>query len=159
LDFLSPSAEGDKAFVLEMLARFSPVNATTEKDNKNKSFRTESSVKKQIDPVAMTKDLSVGEFIRQFEIKKHTDFVLAFGYYLEKHTDKDNFTPADINDAYYDAKLEPSNTSQMIIQNIRRSFLMEAKTPKDSKSSRKHYTLTQAGEKHIAKLLGTKSTS
>jgi hypothetical protein len=37
--------------------------------------------------LASVKELSPGEFIRQFQFKKHTDFVLAFGFYLERHSD------------------------------------------------------------------------
>lgn len=127
--------EGDKAFVLEMLKRFDNPSLPT--------LQTPKALKK--DPISSStrlKGLSVGEFIRQAEVKKHTDIVLAFGFYLEKHSGMKKFTPADINTCYYDAKMESSNTSQMIIQNIRRTFMMEAKGQKGDK---KCYTLTQKG--------------
>jgi hypothetical protein len=93
-----------------------------------------------------TKALSVGEFIRQLGFKRHTDIVLAFGYYLEQR-DSGDFTPADINTCYYEAKMESSNTSQMIILNIRRGYMMEAKSSKGS--GRKRYTLTQSGISYL----------
>ena len=94
------------------------------------------------------KKISVGEFIRQLGFKKHTDLVLAFGYYLEKNAGLQTFTPADINSCYYEAKMESSNTSQMIIQNIRRGLLMAAKKDKDQ-GKKGAYTLTHSGEEYI----------
>jgi hypothetical protein len=139
--------EGDKQFVLEMLKRFEP---TTEQP-----LAPSASVKSQkqcvqtlSQPNSPGKKVSVGEFIRQLGFKKHTDLVLAFGYYLEKFGGLNSFTPADINTCYYDAKLESSNTSQMIILNIRRSFLMQAKKDKGKKA----YTLTQSGVEHVENL-------
>jgi predicted transcriptional regulator len=77
--------------------------------------------------------------------------VLAFGYYIEKMSGLPSFTPADINACYYEAKLETSNTSQMIIQNIRNSRMMPAK--KGTSKGKKAYTLTQTGEDFIEKKL------
>ena len=90
--------------------------------------------------------MSLREFIQQSDLKKHTDITLAFGYYLERHQGVTEFTPADINNCYYEAKIESSNTSQMIIQNIRRGFLMASKKVEKSKS---RYTLTHSGEKFV----------
>ena len=90
--------------------------------------------------------------MRQFGFKKHTDRVLAFGYYLENHSGRPEFTPADINNLYYEAKMEPSNTSQALIQNIKRGFIMEAKKARDKKGGAKTYTLTASGEAHLKKV-------
>ena len=133
-------AEGDKAFVLDMLERFefSRAQDSSASGGATKALRaSESSSRK----VTTGKTLSVGEFIRQIGFKKHTDIVLAFGYYLEQQGAKD-FTPADINNCYYEAKMENSNTSQMFISNIRRGYLMEAK---GTKGRKRRYTLTQSG--------------
>jgi hypothetical protein len=78
--------------------------------------------------LASSKAISIGEFIRNFGIKRHTDLVLAFGYYLEKHSGVSSFTAADIGRCYYDAKMDTSNVSQSIIQNIKRGFIMHAKS-------------------------------
>lgn len=98
---------------------------------------------------------STREFIQQIGLKRHTDLAVAFGYYLEHQLGKLEFTPADINNCYYEAKLEPSNTSQSIIQNIKRSYMMEARTKSTSKKgARKRYMLTQSGEDFINRKLG-----
>ncbi len=135
-------AEGDKKFVLEMLDRF--------------KFNTSSnlgSTKMKDKPVGEStisgKAVSVREFILKTGIKRHTDKVLAFGFFLEKYSDLKEFTPGDINNCYYEAKMETSNTSQLIIQNIKRGHMMEAKAPKGTKGERKKYTLTHAGEEFI----------
>ncbi len=135
--------EGDKQFVLEMLARFNPCEGKLQKTEPTPNRKAAN----QPSSLASLpgKKVSVGEFIRQLGFKKHTDLVLAFGYYLEKHGGLTAFTPADINTCYYDSKLESSNTSQMIIQNIRRSFLMQAKRDE----GRKAYTLTRSGEEFV----------
>ena len=91
--------------------------------------------------------MSIREFIQQIDLKKHTDITVAFGYYLERVTGVSEFTPADINTCYYEAKLESSNTSQMIIQNIRRGYIMPSK--KKGEKGKNRYTLTSSGEKFI----------
>ena len=124
-------AEGDKAFVLEMLERFESESAPKDSKSSKKSERISES-----DVIVVPhhgKSLAVGEFIRQLGFKKHTDILLAFGYYLEKNSGFSDFTPADINTCYYDSKMEASNTSQMIIRNIRQGRIMEAKKEKDQK--------------------------
>jgi hypothetical protein len=139
--------EGDKAFVLKMLERFDsggtaepPINgSSTEKPRRGKA-NSES-------PPIKGKSVSIREFVQQLGLKKHTDITLAFGYYLERQADTVEFTPADINNCYYEAKIESSNTSQMIIQNIRRGFMMLSKSKGDQ--GRKRYTLTRSGEQYI----------
>lgn len=144
-------AEGDKAFVSEMLKRYGPqappASAETggQKGDKGGVIKRASAVARP----TTGKSLSIREFIQQLDLKKHTDISLAFGFYLEKHQGVQEFGPADINNCYYEAKLEPSNTSQMIIQNIRRGFLMEAKTKGEKKRKGKGYTLTRSGEQFI----------
>jgi hypothetical protein len=136
--------EGDKQFVLDMFHRLG------EADGKIRTLpgtlkTTKPNAKALIQAGSSGKKISVGEFIRQLGFKKHTDLVVAFAYYLEKFAGLGTFTPADINTCYYDSKLESSNTSQMIILNIRRGFLMPAKKDK----GRKAYTLTRTGEEHV----------
>jgi hypothetical protein len=140
-------AEGDKAFVLKMLARFETTEGAEAiaadvraKKGTGAKARTRSLAPK-------SKALSIREFVQRLGFKKHTDITLAFGYYLEQQADAVEFTPADINNCYYEAKIESSNTSQMIIQNIRRGLMMPAKNK--SGKGRKRYTLTGSGEKYI----------
>lgn len=140
-------AEGDRAFVLEMLKRYGPEPplppGIQAKPGQRKSEKSTASI---IRPTT-GKSISIREFIQQLDLKKHTDITLAFGYYLERHQGVGEFSPADINNCYYEAKLEASNTSQMIIQNIKRGYLMASK--KTDEKGRSRYTLTSSGEKFI----------
>jgi hypothetical protein len=147
-------AEGDKSFVLDMLRRFQSGGGSSAltKVSVGKDATAATAAK-----LASSKSIAVGEFIRQFAFKKHTDRVLAFGYYLEQHSGMESFTPADINNLYYQAKLEPSNTSQAIAQNIRRGFIMEAKKGTGKVKGGSKYTLTSTGEAHLKKV-AAKST-
>jgi predicted transcriptional regulator len=128
--------EGDKEFVLEMIEKFEIFSKTLVNISDPLSVQTSSSAQITVDS---NKPTSLGEFIRQLGFKKHTDKVLAFGYYLEIFSGQTEFTPADINTCYYEAKMDSSNTSQMIIQNIRRGVFMQ------SKNGDKKYMLTQTG--------------
>ncbi|MGB6476328.1 MAG: hypothetical protein WBF04_19935, partial [Candidatus Sulfotelmatobacter sp.] len=135
---LNFEAEGDKKFVLDMLARFDKASSPT--PAASVELTRPAKGRPATPQLVIAKGTSPGEFIRQFHFKKHTDFVLAFGYYLEKHSGLAEFTAADVNACYYEAKMESSNTSQMIIQNIKRALLMEAKKrEKASKATRKTF--------------------
>jgi hypothetical protein len=147
-------AEGDKAFVLAMLKRFDGDSAATASSGKEAARSSKSKAAKP-GSVGPSKSMSIREFVQQLGPKKHTDITLTFGYYLEHFSEAKTFTGADINACYYDAKIEASNTSQMIIQNIRRGFMMEAKD-KEVKG-RKRYTLTRSGEDFIEKQLNATS--
>lgn len=148
-------AEGDKAFVMEMLKRFSaqagielPLAAKAKEGSKHGGKKVAS----EIAPIG-TKTLSIREFIQRLGFKRHIDISLAFGYYLEKYSGVSEFTPADINQCYYEAKLESSNTSQMIIRNIKLGRMMPSK--KKGAKGRNLYTLTSTGEEFIkSKLSG-----
>ena len=99
------------------------------------------------------KTSSPREFIDRYGVKRHVDIVLAFGYFLERVRGQKNFTGADINTCYYEAKVEPSNTSQMIINNIKKGLIM----PQSKKAgARASYTLTRTGEQFVD--AGFKST-
>lgn len=69
-------AEGDKKFVMDMLAKFED-SSTTPKPAATSSSRGKSVID------ATGKSVSVREFIQKLAFKKHTDIGLAFGYYLE----------------------------------------------------------------------------
>jgi hypothetical protein len=86
--------EGDKNFVTQMLRRFEQGGRlSSSKPLGNSSKPPKSSANLQL---ASVKELSPGEFIRQFQFKKHTDFVLAFGFYLERHSDLSKGGPAGL---------------------------------------------------------------
>jgi predicted transcriptional regulator len=136
-------AEGDRQFILDMLERFSYPPAFKGEEQEVGPMHQE--------PAERERPLSVGEFVRQIGFKKHTDLVLGFAYYLEKYSGVSEFTAADINGLYYEAKLESSNTSQMIINNIKRGYMMEAKS-QESKA-KKSYTLTRSGDGFVEEAL------
>jgi len=142
-------AEGDKAFVMEMLKRFVPSPGAGETPGAKGKEEGKATPKKAIGGPAASgpKALSIREFIQRFSFTKHTDITLAFGYYLEKYSGIGEFTAADINGCYYEAKLESSNTSQMIIRNIKRGYIMPSKTK--GKKGKNLYTLTTSGENFI----------
>jgi hypothetical protein len=143
-------AEGDKEFVLEMLKRFErklPQPRGTKKQPQVESLQSPDS--ESIPDVARLG--SPAEFIRQLKFRQHTDIVLAFGYYLEQSSALKEFTPADINNLYYEAKIESSNTSMSCIRNTKRGYMMEAKGTK--KGAKKRYTLTRTGEDYIESAL------
>jgi hypothetical protein len=138
--------EGDKAFVLAMLKKYElPVGTGSSGSPKAKEKEV------AISQAQKGKALSIREFVQQLGVKKHTDITLAFGFYLERYADTPEFTPADINNCYYEAKIEGSNTSQMIIQNIKRGFFMLAKGT--TEKAKKRYTLTSKGEKYVEERL------
>jgi hypothetical protein len=144
-------AEGDKAFVLKMLERFDTAGVSDSNATKpaSKKGGREKGGAKELTP--KSKAVSIREFVQQLGFKKHTDITLAFGYYIEQQADTPEFTPADINNCYYEAKIESSNTSQMIILNIRRGYMMLSKS--SGEKGRKRYTLTSSGEKYIEEKL------
>jgi len=140
-------AEGDKPFISEMLKLYGPQAPAIPGDASGK--KKQKGARESEPPTRPTtgKSVSIREFIQQLDMKKHTDITLAFGYFLEKQQGASAFTPADINNCYYEAKLEASNTSQMIIQNIKRGYLMASK--RDQGKGKSRYTLTSSGEKFI----------
>jgi hypothetical protein len=140
-------AEGDKAFVLKMLAKFESTETLDLSPNDLPAKKTASNKKGAKAVAPRSKAVSIREFVQRLGFKRHTDITLAFGYYLEHQDEASEFTPADINNCYYEAKIESSNTSQMITQNIRRGFMMPSKGKGDK--GRKRYTLTNSGEEYI----------
>ena len=140
-------AEGDKRFVLDMLRQFAPRDASAGPPAESANTAKQTGRKALIPSIARGKSLSIREFIQQLSLKMHTDLVVAFGYYLEKFGGIPEFTPADLNNCYYEAKLESSNTSVMIIRNIKRGYLMPSK--KKGEKGKNRYTLTASGEKFI----------
>ena len=141
-------AEGDKKFVLEMLSKHW-IGAAAPSPQRDAPVHQLKPTPAPALPTPTGKKVSAGEFVRQLGFKKHTDIVLAFGYFLEKMSGLTSFTAADINACYYEAKLETSNTSQMIIQNMRASRMMPAKKATDK--GKKAYVLTRTGEEFIEK--------
>jgi len=137
--------EGDRSYVtktynemkgiLGLLQPSKPVLAGETKTSKSISARI----------VGGGKSSSPREFIDRYGLERHVDIVLGFGYFLEKTRNLKSFTGADINTCYYEAKVEPSNTSQMIINNIKKGFIMQS----TKSGSKKSFTLTRTGEEFV----------
>lgn len=144
--------EGDKAFVLKMIDRFESSDSTSKEKIRERKKTGQTSDK----DLSTGKSLSVGEFIRSTGVKRHIDYVLAFAYFLEHHSGVEEFTPADINNCYYSAKIESSNTSMMITRHIHHGLIMEAKRKK-GEGGKKKYTLTRTGEQHVKQIMSKKS--
>ena len=134
--------EGDEKFVREMLKRYE--QRSLDGDAKGKTAGSEDG----ISPSDLPKASSPREFLQRTQAKRHADRVLAYGYYLEKYLGKPEFTAADINHLYYESKLVPSNTSQAIINQIKKGNLMEAAGQKKG-AGKKRYRLTHSGETFI----------
>lgn len=133
-------AEGDKEFVLEMIEKFEAFADKLIPQTTKIELIEGDKIVTQTDS---SKPVSVGEFIRLTGFKKHTDIVLGFGYYLEMYGGLKEFSPADINNCYYEAKMESSNTSQMIIYNIKKGYFMA------TRGENKNYTVTQSGIDYV----------
>lgn len=132
---------GDREFVLEMLKKYGKDVVPQELSDRKKVHEE----KENKDTKA--KSLSPGEFIRKTGFKKEIDIVLAFGYYLEKHSALHSFAPSDVNTCYYEAKMEASNTSQYFIELIRKTRLMADR--QKGKKGKKKYMLTSTGTTYI----------
>lgn len=134
--------EGDTSFVLEMLEQYKRgklVPGTTSKPD----LTTLGKIKHDEDPARTP---APGEFIRKLQIKKHTEYVLAFAFYLYKYSGLDEFSAVDINNMYYDCRMEKSNTSQMITYNIRGGLLMDGSQKSKGK---RNYRITAIGMKLV----------
>ncbi|WP_457665545.1 hypothetical protein [Thiolapillus sp.] len=145
-------AEGDKEFVFEMADRFNAYSGSPQTSTDVSSRGSE--IEEEISAPS-SKGESVREFLSRLGLKRHVDLVVGFAYYLEHRMGKAEFTPADINNCYYEAKMEPSNTSQSIINATKRGLIMEAKAASSisKKGAKRKYTLTLTGEEFINKKL------
>ncbi len=151
--------EGDRAFVVAMIKRYGPDAPQTPPPFAGETTKGKAAKNLPLAKQPAAKDVSLREFIQRLSLKKHTDIVLAFGYFLEKYRGNETFTSTDINSCYYESKLESSNSSQMIVNNIKTGRMMEAKAKgKERKGRGRSYTLTSSGEAYIAEKLAPAQT-
>jgi hypothetical protein len=111
--------------------------------------RTAQPVRKeqQSSSTVSSRDLSLREFIDQYNTTAHTDMVLLIGYYLEKYRNQESFTVTDIRGCYKEIREKLSNAGPFINQNVRKGFLMEA--PKKDGDKKVTYSLTRKGIQFI----------
>jgi hypothetical protein len=98
-------------------------------------------------PVQIPKEISVKEFILDKKPSSDPNKALTVGYYLEKHRKISPFTIRDLEQLFREAREPlPSNTNDVVNQDIAKGFMMEAEEKKDG---RKAWTLTSTGEKFV----------
>ncbi len=98
---------------------------------------------------AIGKKISLSQFLRSLSMKTAVDKVLAAGYYLEKHEDRQNYTAADIRQALREGKSQPpANINDAINKNIRKGLMMTA----GDKEGNICFVLTSDGEDAIEKM-------
>lgn len=140
--------EGDQDFVVRMLEHygFTP-QATFNRGVLNLAEEYSDYPSKQVTSL---------EFIRSLNPKKKSDIALGFAYYLNKYAGKTEFSLADIKNLFYESRFETINLGPIILQHIKRGYIMEARSP-NSKTKR-IYMITRAGEDYIEKILTSSSS-
>ena len=92
------------------------------------------------------KKLAIAQFFKKASPKSDVDRTLVAGYYLEKYTDAENFTSADIRGTIHDARITPpKNPSDTISKNIKKGFMM----PAGDKDGKRAFVLTTDGEQAV----------
>jgi hypothetical protein len=137
--------EGDRAYVTKTYEDMKGLLGFSQREKPVLGGEDHKSTKPAPVKVLSGKSSSPREFIDRYGLKRHVDIVLGFGYFLERQRGLKSFTGADINTCYYEAKVEPSNTSQMIINNIKKGYIMQSKKA----GARSNYTLTRTGEEFV----------
>jgi hypothetical protein len=92
------------------------------------------------------KRLSLSEFIQRVGAMSGTEYVVAVGYFLEKHQGLKAFTSADVKAAFLKLKFQHSNPSDAIAKARAAGKLMEGQ-------DKNTYVLTQTGEAWVAERL------
>jgi len=98
-------------------------------------------------PKQVAKGISVKEFILDKNPSSEASKALTIGYYLERHRNTSPFTIREIEQLFREAREPPpTNTNDVVNQNITKGFMMEAEKKKDN---HKAWTLTSTGEKFV----------
>jgi hypothetical protein len=105
-------------------------------------------VGEKIGALAASKRLSIKEFLLERPPATDIQRTLAIGYFLETHAGMANFTKADLEKGYRDAKEPmPSNIGVNIRHCIKNGHLMEAQSKGSNKMA---YVITRSGEQFVA---------
>lgn len=100
--------------------------------------------------ISSEKPVSLAEFMNQKHPSGHSEYILCFGYYLEKSKNLTSFNLEDITICYREARLAPTtNFSQYVGYLIRDGRIMLAPEKKDSK---KAWQLTSTGEQYVEQM-------
>lgn len=97
---------------------------------------------------AVSKKLSIKEFLLEHPPITDIQRTLAVGYFLETHAGMASFTKAELEKGYRDAKEpKPSNISVNIKHCVKQGHMMEADERKNDKTA---YVITRSGEQFVA---------
>jgi hypothetical protein len=98
-------------------------------------------------PPADVKAVSIREFLISKAPKTKVDMALVIGYHLEKQSQISPFNLDDLTGAFAEAKEPlPANPSDLLYQNVKRGFLMEAR---EKKAGSKAWVVTNSGERFV----------
>jgi hypothetical protein len=142
---------GDKAFVEEKFKYLLDLNTPAGGSVSAPSAETPKQPQAEISP---EKPVSLTEFMSQKRPSGHSEYILCFGYYLEKSKNSTSFNLEDITTCYHEARLTPTtNFSQYVGYLIRDGRIKLAPEKKDSK---KAWELTNKGLQYVEKMMGEK---
>lgn len=97
---------------------------------------------------AVTKKLSIKEFLLETPPGNDVQRTLAIGYFLETRGGMASFTSAELEKGYRDAKeTMPTNIGVNIKRCIGHGHMMEAEEKKNNKTA---YVITRSGEQFVA---------
>lgn len=103
-------------------------------------------------PEAISKGISIKEFMLQKTPKDDVQKTLVIGYYLEKYKNYSSFNAKDLEQGFRDAKETlPPNINDKVNLNIKHGYMMKSKEKKDKKTA---WTLTNSGEKIVENNFG-----
>lgn len=99
------------------------------------------------EPPASGKPLSIREFVTAKSPKTKVDTALLVGFYFERFSGISPFNLDDLMQGFGQAKEPlPANPSDLLYQNVRRGFLMEAP---EKKGGSKAWVVTNSGERFV----------
>ncbi len=89
--------------------------------------------------------ISIGEYLIENDLKTHTDIVLAMAYFLLKNRNQVEFTSADLNALYEEARHPKTNINLAIISNIKKGLMVE----RGKKEGYKLFSISMTGERYV----------
>jgi len=96
---------------------------------------------------AVSRKLSIAEFLQTKSPKNHVETIIHLAYFLEKNRDRKFFTSKDIDSCYSEARIsKPKNITDLIGQATRRGLVMISD---NSPESQKSWALTMSGLKFV----------
>jgi hypothetical protein len=95
------------------------------------------------------KNLSIAEFMRDYDTSNNRKKVLVIGHYLETIESVENFSSNDIEESYKRAKKKPpANPTDPISKNAGKGYIREV----GKEENQKLWVLTQTGVERVKEL-------